>query len=197
MSTGQTRTYPLKGQRKRPPDVCLHFALLHFALSFSLSTPRPPAPVSVQNAIHFTAAYVSDCLMLSSSLSSKYFSNDSLQRHLKDTLRKAWWWHGLKLFSAAVRWRLITTLRVFVLIVSSCISRNRVCYEENRSLLWALGRRGHILFGKRKRPPDVCLFSSLYCSSAFSLWYQLPTAHPWFFPLCYTLWDFVVAFLTA
>ena len=55
----------------------------------ALSTPDHPAPVFAKNAIHFTAAYASDCLLLSSNLSSKYLSNDSLQRHLKDTLRKA------------------------------------------------------------------------------------------------------------
>ena len=50
---------------------------------------RPPTPVFAKNAIHFTAGYASDCLLLSSNLSSKYLSNDSLQRHLKDSLRKA------------------------------------------------------------------------------------------------------------
>ena len=50
---------------------------------------RPPNPFFAKSTIHFTAAYASDCLLLSSNLSSKYLSNDSLQRHLKDTLRKA------------------------------------------------------------------------------------------------------------
>ena len=197
MSTGQTRTYPFL--QKEKTAKCLPNSLFYCSSAFSLCYHFPTTQplFSLENAIHFTAAYASDCLMLSSNLSYKYFSNDSLQRHLKDTLRKAWWWHGLELFTAAVRWMAYYDAQGFVLIVSSCISRNRVCYERNRSLPWAQGRRGHILFGKRKRPPDVCLFSSLYCSSAFSLWYQLPTAHPWFFPLCYTLWDFVVAFLTA
>jgi len=55
----------------------------------SLSTPDHPAPFFAKSAIHFTAAYALDCLLLSSNLSSKYLSNDSLQRHLKDSLRKA------------------------------------------------------------------------------------------------------------
>ena len=69
--------------------VCtLHFALLHFVSLFGIIS-QPPNPISAKNAIHFTAAYVLDCLLLSSNLSSKHLSNDSLQRHLKDTLRKA------------------------------------------------------------------------------------------------------------
>ena len=43
MSTGQTRTYPF-WERKRPLDVCLHFALLHFVFLFGIIS-RPPTPI--------------------------------------------------------------------------------------------------------------------------------------------------------
>jgi len=76
-------------RKEKTACVCtLHFALLHFVSLFGIIS-QPPNPVSAKNAIHFTVACASDCLLLSSNLSSKYLSNDSLQRHLKDTLRKA------------------------------------------------------------------------------------------------------------
>jgi hypothetical protein len=50
---------------------------------------RPPLSLfPLKNAIHFTAALALVGWLLSSNLSSKYFSNDSLQRHLKDTFQK-------------------------------------------------------------------------------------------------------------
>ena len=197
MSTGQTRTYPFWQKEKtawclpalctiavctffffinsRPPSPCFRLKTLSISRQPTLRTAwcyRRTFPTSISRMTVFNAIW-------------KILSERLDDGMVLNCLRLLWggW--------------LISTLRFFVLIVSSCISRNRVCYERNRSLPWAQGRRGHILSGKRKRPPDVCLYSIFYCSSAFSLWYQLPTAHPWFFPLCYTLWDFVVAFLTA
>ena len=56
-----------------------------------------------------------------------------------------------------------------------------MCYERYKSLLWAPGRRGHILSGKRKRPPDVCLLVCLWQRISLLSWiYQLPTTQPLF-----------------
>ena len=56
-----------------------------------------------------------------------------------------------------------------------------MCYERYKSLLWALGRRRHILSGKRTRPPDVCLLVCLWQRVSLLSWlYQLPTTQPLF-----------------
>jgi hypothetical protein len=57
---------------------------------------------------------------------------------------------------AAVRWMAYFDATGFVLIVSSCISHNQMCYEKNRSLLWALGRRGHIPLRGQDRCLSAC-----------------------------------------
>ena len=143
MSTGQTQTYPF--WQKDKTAWCLP-ARLSMAKSFfaflALSTPDHPTPVLAKSTIHFTAAYASDCLLLSSNLSSKYLSNDSLQRHLKDTLRKAWWWQRISR--------------------NKCVmSDTKACYEH-----WA---DADISFLRKEKTALSALCTLHYCTLCFSL----------------------------
>ena len=187
MSTGQTRTYPFWQKEKTAkclPALCT-IALCTF---FFFINSRPPSPcfrfktLSISRQPTFRTAW---CYRRTFPPSiSRMTVFNAIWKILSERLDD-----GIGLNYLRLLWGgwLITTLRVFVLIVSSCISRNRHCYEKNRSLPWAQGRRGHILSGKRKRPPDVCLHFNLWLS--FTLlysWYHLPTTHPyWCVPLPY------------
>ena len=188
MSTGQTRTYPLKGQRKRPPDVCLHLSLwLRYTLLFSvLSFPGHPAHVSAWKRYPFhgslrfwwLAAIVEPFLL--------YFSNDSLQRHLKDTSRKAWWWQRLELSRLLWGGWLISTLLVLCSQKALAFHGAGHLPHEVQQPIMSTGQTRTYPLWQRKSAPDVCLYSLLY---------QLPTTRPVLFS--YTLWDFSVAFQTA
>ena len=70
MSTGQTRTYPFGKGKDRLMSACTFLygsATLCFSLCYHFPATQPLFPL--ENAIHFTAAYVSDGLLLSSNLS--------------------------------------------------------------------------------------------------------------------------------
>ena len=101
-------------QRKRPPDVCLHFSIwLRYTLLFSmLSFPDHPAPVSVWKRYPFHGSLRLWWLAAIVEPFLRYFSNDSLQRHLKDISRKAWWWQRLELSRLLWGGWLISTLLV-------------------------------------------------------------------------------------
>ena len=149
MGTGQTRTYPFL--QKDKTAWCLP------VLMFYKLRSRPPLSLfPLKNAIHFTAALLrlAGCYRRTfpPSISRMTVFNAIWKIHS----RKDWWWQRLAVLGAAVRWMAYFDATGFVLIVSSCISHNQMCYEKNRSLLWALGRRGHIPLRGQDRCLSAC-----------------------------------------
>ena len=197
MSTGQTRTYPFWQKEKTAwclPALCT-IALCTF---FFFINSRPPSPcfrlktpfISRQPTLRTAWCYRRT---FPTSISRMTVFN-AIWKILSERLDDCIGLNCLRLLWGG--W-LVSTLLVFVLIVSSCISHNQVCYEKNRSLLWALGRRGHIPLRGQDRC-FVCLFSWTYgfVSLCSNLGIISRPPNPLLL-LWYTLWDFVVAFLTA
>ena len=124
------RGHILSCKRTRPPDVC------QFLDSISIVVcSRPPLTLFRLKRYPFHGSLRYGWLAAIVEPFLQYFSNDSLQRHLKDTFQKGLMMAAACCIGAAVRWMACFYAIGFVLIVSSCISHNERCYEKNKSLL--------------------------------------------------------------
>jgi len=176
MSTGQTRTYPFLQKdktawclpalwfyklRSRPPHTLFRFKTLSISRQpwlWLAGCYRRTFPPSISRMTVFNAIW------------------KILSERLDDGSGLLYWgllWGG---------W-LVSTLLAFVLIVSSCISHNERCYEKNKSLLWALGRRGHIPLRGQDRCLSACSLG-LMALFHFALFLVSTPDHPTPFFFC-------------
>jgi hypothetical protein len=190
MSTGQMRTYPF-WERKRP--LCLHSALctLHYCtLCLSLvSSPNHPtlSPLKTLSTSRQPTFWTACCYRRTFPPSiSRMTVFNAIWKILSERLDDG---SGFNCFRLLWGGWLIRTLQVFVLIVSSRISRNKcvmsdtkACYEH-----WADADISFL----RKEKTAWCLPALCTIALCVSLWYHLPTTHPyWWFPL--PCWCFFV-----
>ena len=173
------RGHILSGKRTRPPDVCLLVCLWQrislLSWLYQLPTTQPLSSLKTPSISRQPTFRTACCYRRTFPTSiSRMTVFNAIWKILSERLDDG---SGLNCFRLLWGGWLIQTLQVFVLIVSSSISRN-MCYEWYKSLLWAQGRRGHILSEKGK--DRLCLHSAL-CTIALcvSLWYHLPTTQPY------------------